>query len=139
MGCDVQQMRNGTIGVFISIHAPVWGATSLTTAVELKERISIHAPVWGATCSFRHVWIIESYFNPRTRMGCDSSTGGVNYITKIFQSTHPYGVRHERTTPVLWCKQFQSTHPYGVRQLSVYIEEQRELFQSTHPYGVRPL
>ena len=35
--------------MFISIHAPVWGAT---TSIEFASRsmsISIHAPVWGAT------------------------------------------------------------------------------------------
>ena len=54
--------------------------------------ISIHAPTWGATKGF-----------------------GLSYVTRIFQSTHPRGVR-------LICKmiakdyaEFQSTHPRGVR------------------------
>ncbi len=34
----------------ISIHAPVWGATSGKTKINMDTGISIHAPVWGATC-----------------------------------------------------------------------------------------
>ena len=33
----------------ISIHAPVWGATSRVSQISFIDLISIHAPVWGAT------------------------------------------------------------------------------------------
>ena len=33
----------------ISIHAPVWGATDVGVQFGLGRFISIHAPVWGAT------------------------------------------------------------------------------------------
>ena len=33
----------------ISIHAPVWGATTLHSYNKFSSSISIHAPVWGAT------------------------------------------------------------------------------------------
>ena len=34
---------------YISIHAPVWGATYKFIGDYDNEDISIHAPVWGAT------------------------------------------------------------------------------------------
>ena len=37
-----------------------------------------------------HDWIS---FNPRTHSGCDKSTSYLKYIYKVFQSTHPLGVR----------------------------------------------
>ncbi len=83
--------------LWISIHAPAWGATvhSMTFCVIIAafqstlprgERrkqhasrtrsigISIHAPAWGAT---HKAWIIgEDYgnFNPRSRVGSDCRT-----------------------------------------------------------------
>ena len=33
----------------VSIHAPVWGATSRWIHGEQSRNVSIHAPVWGAT------------------------------------------------------------------------------------------
>ena len=54
--------------------------------------ISIHAPQWGATAPFER-W-------------CDD---------RIFQSTHPSGVRLPALQPLMSALQFQSTHPSGVR------------------------
>ena len=48
-GCDGQQFaRLQGIG-FISIHAPVKGATVLVGCGQVAQDISIHAPVKGAT------------------------------------------------------------------------------------------
>ena len=33
----------------VSIHAPVWGATSGYAGHQRRKLVSIHAPVWGAT------------------------------------------------------------------------------------------
>ncbi len=57
------------------------------------------------------------YFNPRTHVGCDSYPKLYAIAKRIFQSTHPRGVRpcllnQKGFTPV-----FQSTHPRGVRHL----------------------
>ena len=35
--------------ISISIHAPVWGATTASLHWRVQASISIHAPVWGAT------------------------------------------------------------------------------------------
>jgi len=56
-----------------------------------------------------------TYFNPRTHIECDIPiTYGLD-IASIFQSTHPYRVRHDykefSSHPII----FQSTHPYRVR------------------------
>ena len=55
----------------ISIHAPVWGATIDIDKTKFDRLISIHAPVWGATHLITPFEVAFPYFNPRTRMGCD--------------------------------------------------------------------
>ena len=62
----------------ISIHAPTWGATCTPTLMSKINEISIHAPTWGAT-SLRPYALIASQF----------------------QSTHPRGVRRERSGHIL--------------------------------------
>ena len=55
----------------VSIHAPVWGATLAASAFFVGQVVSIHAPVWGAT-SGRHAEPGAVFcFNPRSRMGSD--------------------------------------------------------------------
>ena len=99
--------------------------------------ISIHAPVWGATQIWRHQYECLSYFNPRTRMGCDYQVHFLSLGNNLFQSTHPYGVRRVKNDNCLKSILFQSTHPYGVRPRSPAVLEPLLSFQSTHPYGVR--
>ena len=43
----------------ISIHAPVWGATSRTMRRLRLLMISIHAPVWGATIALWVLWTVQ--------------------------------------------------------------------------------
>ena len=61
-------------GVFISIHAPQWGATS------------------AVDCPYGH-----EHFNPRTPVGCDPAQFKTMAEGFEFQSTHPSGVR-----PAVW-------------------------------------
>ena len=70
MGCDRWRFCGIVKITYVSIHAPVWGATLVTLPVHLafefqsthpcgvrpmaivlsaKAWVSIHAPVWGAT------------------------------------------------------------------------------------------
>ena len=157
MGCDLPK-TDVTGKIIVSIHAPVWGATTAAENAGATMDVSIHAPVWGAT----------------------SRLNGENLKAK-FQSTHPCGVRRKAlkdeaeakvsihapvwgatihnhyqppNTPVsihapVWgatilacilitLKKFQSTHPCGVRLVPVGIDPMPTLFQSTHPCGVRP-
>ena len=94
-------------------------------------------------------------------MGCDDVINQINEIRRMFQSTHPHGVRlvHQgfpgffacfnprtrtgcdcfRSCPQLCIGKFQSTHPHGVRlDRPTYLAD-AEKFQSTHPHGVRPV
>ena len=91
VGCD-SPMARFQPELVVSIHAPVWGATTNGKIQLLVKLVSIHAPVWGATwvvvlttpnsmfqsthpCGVRpkHDFEIKfvSGFNPRTRVGCD--------------------------------------------------------------------
>ncbi len=57
----------------ISIHAPVKGATKTRSLIKARLNISIHAPVKGATHGKCFVIQKTTYFNPRTREGCDAN------------------------------------------------------------------
>ena len=113
----------------VSIHAPAWGATSLSCNIPPRRGgfqsthprgvrqqhgdaardgfvVSIHAPAWGATALVRRMSVRALCFNPRTRVGCDTSRRNRPAPRKQFQSTHPRGVRllhaegHIRDGPV---------------------------------------
>ena len=138
MGCDIiakHQME----GLKVSIHAPVWGATTaktITKSVALFQSthpcgvrqnfcrwlkggaVSIHAPVWGATVKREQI-IHKLSFNPRTRVGCDNFRGRSNN-RHWFQSTHPCGVRLGEHVHLYRPQKFQSTHPCGVRRQQLY-------------------
>ena len=126
----------------ISIHAPAWGATVNAHSPRSPSRISIHAPAWGATNTGATAKALTLDFNPRTRMGCDKLAHHKTYLTKVFQSTHPHGVRHagggachmgllisihapawgatfQRLRSASTFPGFQSTHPHGVRLIKI--------------------
>ena len=55
MGGDITS--NIILASFIvSIHAPVWGATTLSHDNYQTKGVSIHAPVWGATGMILNKW-----------------------------------------------------------------------------------
>ena len=70
MGCDVYKDENGKTQI-VSIHAPTWGATHIVIWAYQNHIVSIHAPTWGAT---------------KLRQSQSK--------LRVFQSTHPHGVRH---------------------------------------------
>ena len=48
--CGVRPLEKASISKrWVSIHAPVWGATFKPCAIKARQTVSIHAPVWGAT------------------------------------------------------------------------------------------
>ena len=55
----------------------------------------------------------------------------------LFQSTHPHGVRLSSCCSDRFYSKFQSTHPHGVRLADRLGIRKQNLFQSTHPHGVR--
>ena len=92
-GCDYRNaIENGASEV--SIHAPTRGATiGITDRVSSEERVSIHAPTRGATYVMVTPFLMDVSFNPRTHTGCDMWSLYLSLHQKLFQSTHPHGVR----------------------------------------------
>ena len=112
-----QSLRpSATLFHVVSIHAPTRGATShdcyspfsvscfnprthtgcdlvvLTSSNNLII-VSIHAPTRGATLCNPSYLAACCCFNPRTHTGCDSSASAKEKEPRVFQSTHPHGVR----------------------------------------------
>ena len=102
----------------VSIHAPARGATvvnkeALARALEFQSThprgVRPRKPCkrswlsWSFNprtregCDFTHIccWYKHTCFNPRTREGCDKAAE-VDFVNpKLFQSTHPRGVRRK--------------------------------------------
>ena len=89
MGSDCVSSLTSLMVEIVSIHAPVWGATSLAGDYPESENVSIHAPVWGAT-----------------------QVSDKKYSWTLFQSTLPYGERHPEALKKRGGQSFQSTLPY---------------------------
>ena len=167
----------------VSIHAPAWGATRrpalhIGYRVEFQSThprgvrrsgaimgtktsvVSIHAPAWGATgarppgirwmpcfnprtrvgCDSSSFFLIISRacFNPRTRVGCDlppelpgEKVAGFNPRTRV-------GCDSERSNhgPHLRC--FNPRTRVGCDECKRQFSVVPKMFQSTHPRGVRP-
>ena len=94
----------------ISIHAPVKGATTYRHLKYHSQTISIHAPVKGATGMPYRTLLATSDFNPRSREGSDPlfaflSTGyEISIHAPVKGATKAYGVK-----PLIYI--FQSTLP----------------------------
>ena len=74
VGCDGRMGMLMPIGITVSIHAPAWGATWGRGGMGAPwEGVSIHAPAWGATWPAWRCGSRSRCFNPRTRVGCDTS------------------------------------------------------------------
>ena len=139
VGCDIRELSSSISVNPISIHAPGWGAT------------------FGSKQNNFHLWD----FNPRTRMGCDLNAEFIGFVQRLFQSTHPHGVRLSDFIPIHWrrdnfnprtrmgCDCRRRLLPFDAGYfnprtrmgcdatlLSRYFR--RSEFQSTHPHGVRP-
>ena len=122
--------------------------------------ISIHAPTWGATRIFCPCWRIGKFQSTHPR-GVRPDGVSALALRQRFQSTHPRGVRRAELAQREADARFQSTHPRGVRltgrfpitghqrisihaptwgATTVYLVILRgSQFQSTHPRGVRHL
>jgi len=74
------------VAVFVSIHAPAWGATAMKAQAWYNENVSIHAPAWGATMYAERRPLDESSFNPRARVGRD---GPLKSISNPFCGFNP--------------------------------------------------
>ena len=119
------------------IRAPAWGATRAVWIIGCDLYVSIRAPAWGATpppCSS-----LQSgpRFNPRPRVGGDTTEAkargawDVSIRAPAWGATlHCFGLM----APGL----FQSAPPRGGRRVSVRVPWGMLLFQSAPPRGGRP-
>ena len=99
----------------VSIHAPTRGATENCRGRSVRIVVSIHAPTRGATKVGNFPVTPNKRFNPRTHTGCDDTYFIKPSYSKMFQSTHPHGVRRIVASFLSGATVFQSTHPHGVR------------------------
>ena len=141
----------------VSIHAPVWGATSLTHSRPVNSGFNPRTRV-GCDLPTTRIGGQTQRFNPRTRVGCDRRPCLLGFKVE-FQSTHPCGVRRSNITHLklldcfnprtrVGCDLPHQNKPFayqvsihapvwgatGGRGILTFTPE----FQSTHPCGVRP-
>ena len=76
-------------------------------------------------------------FNPRTRVGCDASGGGLFPFIWSFNPRTRVGCDPPAWSAECPHSKFQSTHPRGVRLHKAAKSLEIDVFQSTHPRGVR--
>ena len=121
--------------------------------------ISIHAPQWGATRQHRISTCITNHFNPRTPVGCDSMETAFFAIDRYFNPRTPVGCDRRLLRPRPPQTYFNPRTPVGCDPCALihltaisYFNPRtpvgcdrcppatsaRTLFQSTHPSGVRP-
>ena len=94
MGRDLKFEGVGAGTIWVSIHAPAWGATGILP--------------WAAVSGWR--------FNPRARVGRDRSAVERLRSMSMFQSTRPRGARPlVLVTRTRALPSFQSTRPRGAR------------------------
>ena len=115
-------VRSGTLRRFVK-DEPEWdsfnprtrvGCELTLTRAELNYYVSIHAPVWGAN-SFDYSESFGASFNPRTRVGCELASLTCHSVTAVSIHAPVWGAK-QRLGRWLPNKLFQSTHPCGVRK-----------------------
>ena len=100
----------------VSIHAPARGATAGQYLSGAQTIVSIHAPARGATRMAGHQSHDAGSFNPRTREGCDTAPlGGVPILGSSFNPRTREGCDVIFWRSIFRLRLFQSTHPRGVR------------------------
>jgi len=113
-GCDEHRERRRHDPEQISTHAPAKGATRTTDRSRHVGHISTHAPAKGATPAGRNVTGTASYFNPRTREGCDRGGGARPPPRPISTHAPAKGATLTNVSAPNRAK-FQPTHPRRVR------------------------
>ena len=136
MGSDVNPSTPVvTMGIFQSTP-PAWEATIQLFRYQPGLYISIHAPAWGATAEINNrpcAKVFQStpphgerrmalcrekgrvHFNPRPRMGSDPACPWSMAVLRAFQSTLPHGERQVSIIDGASSGLFQSTLPHGER------------------------
>ena len=114
VGCDIKWIDKFHL-IFISIHAPTWGATSFAENKHIRVIFQsthprgVRRPAVGV-----HTYAIFN-FNPRTHVGCDVSKKDITPRTEYFNPRTHVGCDVNVTNKQDTIGLFQSTHPRGVR------------------------
>ena len=142
----------------VSIHAPVWGATTITNTLNLDQLFQSTHPC-GVRQSASSHYRCSRRFNPRTRVGCDRARPRcwhddmVSIHAPVWGATD--GIKYPRTwdlvsihAPVWGATRIshatQSSYHCFNPRTRVGCDAKNILiiilskFQSTHPCGVRP-
>ena len=122
----------------ISIHAPTWGATSLTVSALISLRIfqSTH-PRGVRPTETRSAVSPTTHFNPRTHVGCD--VGLLVVIVTVAISIHAptWGATNASRVRLLDEGNFNPRTHVGCDLRLLLLSVLLSVFQSTHPRGVR--
>ena len=127
---------DGYMSRFQSTH-PRGVRHSVQKRAKKSSAISIHAPAWGATTTSGSAASASSYFNPRTRVGCDKIKKYVAVQGRISIHAPAWGATWLRRGLDPRRQHFNPRTRVGCdmqRDLNMRL---REIFQSTHPRGVR--
>jgi len=144
----------------VSIHAPAWGATERlrlnqaqlafqSTRPRGARRTYLHYALEGGLFQStrprgaRRYWLLQLHsppkrFNPRARVGRDSSIHVNLQDRKKFQSTRPRGARPLTSSGVLVSLGFNPRARVGRDEVCRVRCQYRPGFQSTRPRGARP-
>ena len=120
VGCDIfRPYDNHQSGWFQSTHPRGVRLLQVTSPKRLPRSFNPRTRVGCDIFLIGRPAIIIG-FNPRTRVGCDMQGLARMWNRRVFQSTHPRGVRHSRASQQPPAAMFQSTHPRGVRPRQKY-------------------
>ncbi len=136
-GCDRIRQCRVRWQAFISIHAPLRGATEFLMYFDYFAKFQSTHP-YGV----RQLWSciphwFSFYFNPRTPTGCDRKPS-IDVAYKIAISIHA-PLRGATEPCCIWGQRidyFNPRTPTGCDTDNL-IHLTSAIFQSTHPYGVR--
>ena len=143
----------------VSIHAPMWGATSPEGSLEDRCAVSIHAPMWGATFSTKKPLRTRRFQSKRPcgarqaspmfvlaemsvsihapMWGATSGKEDRIYVPNVSIHAPMWGATL-LTDERLLLSEFQSTRPCGARLKGSLTRRTRlSRFQSTRPCGAR--
>ena len=121
---------------WVSIHAPTRGATAMCLIQNFSYTVSIHAPTRGAT-SFREIVIRMDVVSIHAPTRGATKRVRSNSAGKVFQSTHPHGVRLSVFRLDSGQKRFNPRTHTGCDGCQHSKCDSHVWFQSTHPHGVR--
>ena len=91
MGSDMK-IKLFKVNVYVSIHAPTWGATTVLCQILLLRLFQSTLP-HGERHHQVSSWSSGRCFNPRSHMGSDVEVVVVRLSVTLFQSTLPHGER----------------------------------------------